>query len=129
VALVRFAGGAVGTLVESFIMKSLVTASGPEVHTLRLDGDLGSIRVRQSGEGVQTIRLFSEAEQYRVAGEAAEHSIHVPHADTFAAEIGHFLECVHTGREPITSGRSQRRPLELVLAAYRAMETSETVAV
>ncbi|MBC7237894.1 MAG: Gfo/Idh/MocA family oxidoreductase, partial [Chloroflexi bacterium] len=43
VALVRFRGegarpGAVGTLVESFLMKNLITASGPEVHTVRIDG-------------------------------------------------------------------------------------------
>ena len=43
VALVRFRSGAVGTLVESFLMKSLVTAAGPEVHTLRVDGTLGHL--------------------------------------------------------------------------------------
>ncbi|MGH2352287.1 MAG: hypothetical protein ACRDJN_11825, partial [Chloroflexota bacterium] len=48
-------------------------------------------------------------------------------ADTFAAEIAHFLECVRAGAEPITSGRSQRRPLEIVLAAYRSMETGQPV--
>jgi len=49
VALVRFRDGTVGTLVESFVMKSLTTAAGPEVHTLRIDGDLGASRYRMAG--------------------------------------------------------------------------------
>ncbi|MGH2368497.1 MAG: Gfo/Idh/MocA family protein, partial [Chloroflexota bacterium] len=60
VALVRFRDGTAGTLVESFLMKSLVTASGPEVHTLRVDGDLGSLSVADG----TTIRLFSERPDY-----------------------------------------------------------------
>jgi len=56
VALVRFCDGTVGTLVESFVMKDMTTASGAEVHTLRVDGDLGSLSVRVGGP----IRVFSE---------------------------------------------------------------------
>ncbi len=123
VALVRFHSGAVGTLVESFLMKSLVTAAGPEVHTLRVDGTLGSLSVTQGKASVDTIRLFSEDEAYRVGGAPAAQQVLVPASDSFAAEIAHFLDCVRTGREPLTSGRAQRRPLEAVLAAYRSMET------
>ena len=129
VAVVRYRSGAVATLAESFLMKSLVTASGPEVHTLRIDGDQGSISVRQAGDGVQTVRLFSERAEYLVGGAAAQHEIAVPEADTFAAEIGHFVACIRNGEEPVTSGASQRRPLELVLAAYRSMETGQPVKV
>jgi len=118
VALVRFVSGAVGTLVESFIMKSLSTAAGPEVHTLRIDGELGSLAVRDG----RTIRLFSEREDYLLGEALVQHDIYVPPADTFALEVAHFMECVRTGAEPLTSGRAQRRALEAVLAAYRSME-------
>jgi predicted dehydrogenase len=117
VALVRFVDGTVGTLVESFIMKSLITASGAEVHTLRIDGDLGSLTVRDG----RTIRMFSERPEFFPSGALAQHDIYVPEANTFELEIEHFLSCVRTGREPVTSGRSQRRPLEIVLAAYHSM--------
>jgi predicted dehydrogenase len=123
VALVRFRDGSVGTLVESFLMKSLSTASGPEVHTLRLDGDLGSIAVRDG----RTIRLFSERADLHHGGALTEHHIHVPEADTFRLEIEHFLHAVRTGDEPPTSGRSQRRPLEVVLAAYQSMASGHPV--
>ncbi len=119
IAMMRFRDGTVGTLVESFIMKSLITASGPEVHTLRIDGDLGSLSV----EDGQTIRLYSEKEAWQPKGTLMQHEIHVPPADTFALEIAHFMQCLRTGEEPLTSGRSQRRPLEAVLAAYRSMES------
>ena len=126
VALVRFHSGAVSTLVEGFLMKSLVTA-GPEVHTLRVDGALGSLSVTQGASTVDTIRLFSERQAYRVGGAPAEQHILVLASDSFAVEIGHFLACVSTGREPLTSGRAQRRPLEAVLAAYRSMKTGVPV--
>ena len=119
VALVRFCDGTVGTLVESFVMKSLTTAAGSEIHTLRIDGDLGSISVRDG----RTIRLFSEREDFLPGGGLAQHHIYVLPADTFALEIEHFLQCIRSGEEAITSGRSQRRPLEIVLAAYQSMES------
>lgn len=119
IAMVRFCNGTVGTLVESFVMKSLTTAAGPEVHTLRIDGDLGSLSVRDG----RTIRLFSEWEDCLPGGALAQHDIYVPPEDTFALEVEHFLQCIRTGQEPLTSGRSQRRPLEIVLAAYRSMES------
>jgi UDP-N-acetyl-2-amino-2-deoxyglucuronate dehydrogenase len=122
-ALLRFADGTVGVLVESFIMKSLETASGREVHTLRIDGDVGSLTTSDG----QTIRVFSEREDYLPEGQLREHRIHVPPQDTFQLQIAHFLDSIRTGTEPITSGRSQRRALEVVLAAYRSMETGQPV--
>jgi predicted dehydrogenase len=122
-ALIRFADGTIGTMVESFLMKSLTTAAGPEVHTLRIDGDLGHLAV---GEG-RRVRLFSEHPHWSRHGALTAHELHVPEEDAFAAEIAHFLACLRTGEEPITSGRSQRVPLACVIAAYRAMETGEPV--
>jgi predicted dehydrogenase len=124
-AMLRFTDGTVGMLVESFIMKSLTTASGPEVHTLRIDGDLGSL---STSDG-QTITVFSEREDYLPGGQLREHRIHVPSQNSFQLQIAHFLESIRTDTEPITSGRSQRRALEIVLAAYRSMETGQPVRV
>jgi predicted dehydrogenase len=110
-------------LVESFIMKSLITASGPEVHTLRIDGDLGSLAVHDG----HTIHLFSERPEFLLGDALAQHDIYVPEVNTFELEIAHFLSCVRTGEEPVTSGRSQRRPLEIVLAAYDSMASGMPV--
>ncbi len=123
VALLRFRNGVVDTLVESFVMQSLTTASGPEVHTLRVDGDLGSLTVADG----RTIRLFSEREDWQLGQRLVQHEIVVPDQDTFALEIAHFAQCVRTGETPVASGRSQRRPLEIALAAYRSMGTGQPV--
>jgi UDP-N-acetyl-2-amino-2-deoxyglucuronate dehydrogenase len=125
VALIRFASGAVGTMVESFLMKSLTTAAGLEVHTLRIDGDQGSLTVGAD----RRIRFYSERAEYGPGGQLVAHELHVPEADTFALEIAHFVEAVGRGEEPLTSGRSQRLPLACVLAAYRSMELGRPVLV
>jgi predicted dehydrogenase len=124
VALVRFQNGVVGTLVESFIMKDLTTASGPEIHTLRIDGELGSLSVDDD----KTICLFSERDGCQLAGSLVQHKIHVPKQNSFVLLMEHFAQCVRMGEEPITSGRSQRRPLEAVLAAYESMASGKPVA-
>ena len=123
VAVVRFCNGVVGTFVQSFIMKSLVTAAGPEIHTVRIDGELGSISLDDG----HTIRIYSEQEQWKVGQSVIQHEVHVPEQDTFLLEVQHFIECVHAGKEPSTSGREERKPLEVVLAAYKSMETGKPV--
>lgn len=96
-----------------------------EVQRLRIDGDLGSLDV---GEG-RRIRLFSERPDLLPPGAPMGHEIAVPEADTFRLEVAHFLQAVREGREPITSGRSQRGALAAVLAAYRSMATGQAVRV
>jgi UDP-N-acetyl-2-amino-2-deoxyglucuronate dehydrogenase len=125
IAAIRFQNGAVGTLVESFVMKSLTTAAGPEVHTLRVDGELGHI----AWEGGRTLRVFSEGSEWQIGGRLSEHEIDVPQADSFTALLAHLIHCIATGEEPITSGRSQRVPLACVMAAYESMSTGRPVRV
>jgi predicted dehydrogenase len=115
VVLVRFTSGAVGTIIESYSAMTPVTRTGGELHTLRIDGSLGSIMYDGGA-----IYVFSSPG--RVRESSTEQTIEVGEYDTFRTEIAHFLECVESGHEPVTSARSQRRPLELVLAAYRSMD-------
>jgi predicted dehydrogenase len=123
-ALLQFQDGTIGTLVESFLMKSLSTAAGSEVHTLRIDGDLGSLAVQDG----RTIHLFSEGKNVLPWETLTQLDLLVPEADTFVLEIEHFLQALRTSQEPLTSGRSQRRALEIVLAAYQSMQTGRPVA-
>lgn len=123
IAAIRFQNGVVGTLVESFIMKSLTTAAGPEVHTLRIDGELGHI----AWEGGRTIRVFSEHEAWQTGEQLAQHEIDIPPTDSFTLLLAHFLQCITSGEEPITSGRSQRMPLACVMAAYESMASGQPI--
>jgi predicted dehydrogenase len=127
IATVKFENGAVGVLVESFIMKSEVTAGDAEVHWMRVDGDLGSLTV--SHDDTQ-VRIYSEKPGVcKVVDGRPRESVVMLKGDSFQAEIAHFIECVRAGQEPLTSGRRQRKPLELVQAAYESIRSGRTVSV
>jgi UDP-N-acetylglucosamine 3-dehydrogenase len=115
IAIVRFTSGAIATIVESYSAITPVTDDGGELHTLRIDGSMGTITYQGGG----VVRLFSSPQRAR--GSSIQETVDVGQNDTFQAEIAHFLHCVQHRQEPTTSGRSQRRPLELVLAAYQSM--------
>jgi predicted dehydrogenase len=52
-----------------------------------------------------------------------------PYSDSVSAEIRHFLDCIRTGEEPITSGRDNLGTMAVVEAIYRAAETKTVVQV
>jgi predicted dehydrogenase len=126
VAMLRFAGGAIGIMVQSYLMKSAMTAAGTEEHTMRIEGEHGSIRAAGTNGG--KILLFRDSLKDPLLSRVpSETEIVVPEVDTFELEVGHFIECVRTGKEPITAGRRMRKPLELVLAAYKSMRQNREV--
>lgn len=125
IATLRFVDGTLGMLVESCTSRRLETVSGKEVHTLRIDGALGSLH----SPDPRSLQIFSAREDYLVNGRPMRKDIHVPESDTFLLEVLHFLKCIQTGQDPTTSGRAQRRSLELVLAAYRSMDSDMTEAI
>lgn len=126
IAMLRFAGGAVGLMVQSFLMKNALTASGTEEHTLRIEGERGSIRAAGTNGG--SIVMFRDKAADPLLSETArETKIIVPEIDTFGLEVEHFIACVRDRSEPITAGRLMRRPLELVLAAYESMRTNSEI--
>ena len=124
VATVHFDDGTIAVLTESFHAKSLATTSA-ERHTVRIDGEYGSIVIDHDN----CIRLYSEVDEFQPIDGPTEHRLAVESIDTFRAQIEHFLTCIERGNEPITSGRSQRVPLAVVLAAYESMDTGAPVAV
>jgi predicted dehydrogenase len=128
VAILRFANGAVGLMVQSFLMKNALTRSGVEEHTLRIEGENGSIRAAGTNGG--RILLFRDSVADPLLADAPfETEMIIPEVDTFELETAHFVACVRDGREPITAARKMRRPLALVLAAYESMQTNREVEV
>jgi predicted dehydrogenase len=116
VVTLRFANGSAGTLVESFCMLDATTATGQEVHRLRIDGDAGSLEV-------------TAADRLSITNGEGTREIVVDSQDTFQAEMREFLTCMSSRREPVTSGRRQRRNLELVEAAYASIESGTPIAI
>ncbi|MEZ4729724.1 MAG: Gfo/Idh/MocA family oxidoreductase [Caldilineaceae bacterium] len=52
-----------------------------------------------------------------------------PYVDSVVAEVRHFLECIRTGQEPLTSGRDNLGTMAVVDAIYQAAETKTVVQV
>ncbi len=104
VAMLKFADGALGIMVQSYLMKNALTASGTEEHTLRIEGEKGSIRAAGTNGGRIILYRDSGGAPF-LAGVPAETEIIVPEVDTFDLEVGHFMECVRKGTEPITAGQ------------------------
>jgi predicted dehydrogenase len=124
VATIHFDDGTLAVLVESFDAMSLETVDGEE-HTLRVDCDDGSVAVDGDGR----IHVFASESQLDWTDDPSAHRVEVPAEHDFRTEVEHFLRCVRTGETPLTSGRDQRRPLEVVLAAYESMESGRPVSV
>ena len=111
VGLFRMAGGVVAVLSESF------STHAPRGERIRVEvfGPDGSLMT--DGDGTVTIVAPD--------GMSAEH---IPHEDTFTAEIRHFLDCVHAGDEPATAAWAMRPGLAAILAAQASMAVGAPVA-
>ena len=114
VALAGLRSGATGVIVESFSAKT----PRPGVH-MSVHGSQGSLWVHRG-----QLRLYDAVQDGQ---EEQVKAWNVPQGDTFLAEIAHFLDCLETGEEPITSGRDQRKPLLAVLATYASIQDGKRV--
>ena len=128
VAIADLASGAKAVLTESFSIRTPY----PGVHG-EVFGDKGSLwfygeelRLYTSDQDGQPELL----ERIVLGGDAPREARMAHQGDTFVAEWVHFLDCLD-GIEatPITSGREGRKPLAVVLAAYRSMELGRPVSV
>ena len=59
-------------------------------------------------------------------------SLELPNADyptSFVHEVKHFLDCIESNREPLTSGRDNLKTIAVIDAIYQAAETGQTTTV
>ncbi len=121
-AIVRFASGAVGTILSS-------TAAFPGFpQRLEITGSGGTVSVEDGrivrraltvdpGPAVTPEGLVRSAAADPAAVDVASH----------AAQLADLLDAVDTGREPAVSGQSGRDTLEIVLAVYESSRTGRPV--
>lgn len=118
----EFENGAIGEAFFTFAayQNPIPTASGELVI---LYGSKGMIN------NVSGWQMYStEVEGYT----QALTSLNLPKADyptSFIHEVTHFLNCVETGQEPLTSGRDNLNTIAVIDALYQAAETGQTTLV
>jgi len=131
IVLVHFANGCVGEMTTSYVLRDPRFASSWDAMPLEIYGAIGSIRM----DTADTITVTSEKID---AGAAAGSGIFQLHMrppvgarrtaqDGMAAACAHMLDCVISGREPLTNGEDARRSLELVLAAYASIDQQRAI--
>ena len=128
-ALVRFASGAVGTILSS-------TAAFPGFpQRLEITGTEGTVIV-EDGRIVRRALSGGSAGPAASADSAADSAAGDPSAAadpaavdaaSHAAQLADLLDAVDTGREPAVSGRSGRDALEIILAVYESSRTGRPV--
>jgi predicted dehydrogenase len=114
-AILKFVNGAVGVVTESFSTKTF-RRTHPSGCPSIINGSLGTITVHQD-----EIELYGEK-----TGADKCLRIKVPANDTFLEETKHFIECIQTDTEPITSGEEERRSLAVILAGYESLKKGGT---
>jgi len=110
-ALLKFVNGAIGVVTESFSTK-----------TFKRTFPMGCPSVINGSQGTITI-LQDEIE---ICGEKTGRDsclrIKIAKNDAFLEETKHFINCVQTDKEPITSGEEERKSLAVICAGYKSLE-------
>jgi UDP-N-acetyl-2-amino-2-deoxyglucuronate dehydrogenase len=124
-ALVRFASGAVGTILSSTAafpgFPQRLEITGTDGTMTVEDGQIVAGALRAGADGGPEIPAALEGGPSGAADPAAlEVASH-------AAQIADLLAAVEAGREPAVSGQSAREALEIVLAVYESSRTGRSV--
>ena len=123
-AIVRFASGAVGTILSS-------TAAFPGFpQRLEITGTEGTVIV-EDGRIVRRALATRRRPGERGGGRASAASAAADPAAldvaSHAAQLADLLDAVDTGREPAVSGADGRAALQVVLAVYESSRTGRPV--
>ncbi len=123
-AMVRFASGAVGTIMSS-------TAAFPGFpQRLEITGTQGTVTVQDgqlTGRALVTDAGVESPAGPGGAGPSAAADPAALEVASHAAQLADLLAAVDTGRQPAVSGRDGRDALEIVLAAYESSRTGRPV--
>lgn len=113
VASLEFEGGAVGEMVSLYAAKR-----APWGEYLILYGTKGVIH------NIGGLQIYSENVPEWSSGFAR---IEAPAGNAFANEIKHFVECIQNDEEPLTSGKDNRKTMEVIIGIYKSAEEGRVV--
>ena len=131
IVLLRFANGAIGEVLVSYVMKAPQMAANWDLMPLEIYGDKGSVTLDMNN----AVSVFpgdsdgwGELGTLTLSGKRPIGAPPLP-PDGMVGAAHHFIECVIGRAEPLTDGLEARRSLELVAAAYESIRTGAAVAV
>ena len=123
IMLLRFENGRIGEVTVSYVLKDPLMAADWDLMPLQIYGPTGSLRLDEHDR----ITLVSE----QLPAPAGPGRLEIatrppvgappPPLEGMAGAIEHLLDCIESGKCPLTDGRDARRSLELVEADYRSL--------
>ncbi|HEV2124211.1 MAG TPA: Gfo/Idh/MocA family oxidoreductase, partial [Chloroflexota bacterium] len=129
IVLLRFQNGAIGESTVSYVMRDPRMAASWGLMPLQLFGEDGSIQMDMEDH----IRVYSHTGTVTSLYGSIELQLRAPSGapglppSGFAGAIDALLRAIANGTPVPVSGEEGRRSLELVLAAYRSIETGTAV--
>ena len=106
----RFRSGAVGDALINWAVRGAAPKNGTWGELIWISGEKGSIH-NLGG-------VFIRRDDGKNAGDFE--AVPVESGGGFLPAVQHFVDCVRTGSEPLSSGREGRATLEVAEAAYRS---------
>lgn len=120
-ASVEFANGAVAVFESSFVLPDKYPTCTDSYIQLHMES--GTITMPRLIEGLEI--ASNETYEYPKLGITSDFDGDVRGAFRMAGE--HFLQCVRTGRTPITDGRNARQVSEVVEGIHRSLQTGQVI--
>ena len=107
-ATLKFKGGALATVYTSWKVPL-------DDNLIQVYGDKASI------QAVRTIGPYTDGQVTRIEG-AQRQIVHIPHQNHYVREVEHFIDCIHDGKEPLTSGSNSIKTESLRLKLFESID-------
>jgi predicted dehydrogenase len=118
IALLRFTGGAIASVQASW------SARPHPSREVTIYGEEGYLAMGRSAAEPLVLHLLEEGNENgrKVVPE-------IPRESSRVNPFAHFMRCIRTGEQPLTTGEEGRASLAVTLAAYEAARTGQTTPV
>ena len=121
-AALRFAGGAIGSLVAS------AHAPGADAgETIEIDGTIGALRIGDPYADRPRLEIFQRAPAEGSASVGGWNAIEPQPVDPWAAALDGFAEAIRSGRPPVPGLDDAEAALATVLALYESARSRTVV--
>lgn len=116
----RFAGGAIATFESAWIYPNTFPTATDSYMTLV--GERGAIQLDRQKENI----VVATESQFQYPRNMLQRVVHGVPAGAYRDALRHFLDCCHSGGEPLVDVESARHVTAVLEAAHRSIDSGRT---
>lgn len=120
-ALVEFENGAIATFESGWIYPDTFPTATDSY--IELVGENGVIHIDRKSETLE----YATPEVYEYPKLMISYRVNGKIYGAFRSCLEHFVECLQTGKEPITSGKESRQVAEIVEGIHRSIASGQVI--